>query len=67
MATPKKKVSRSRRNMRRFAAGNRLGKTTVVTCPSCNEPTRPHRICACGFYAGKSVLPARTPSAQPQA
>ena len=44
MAVPKKKVSRSRRNMRRFAAGNRLDKTTVVNCPSCNEPTRPHRI-----------------------
>jgi large subunit ribosomal protein L32 len=58
MAVPKKKVSKSRRNMRRFAAGNKLGKTTVVVCPSCSEPTRPHRICACGMYAGKSVLPA---------
>ncbi len=56
MAVPKKKVSKSRRNMRRFAAGNKLDKTTVVTCPSCSEPTRPHRICACGFYDGKSVL-----------
>lgn len=56
MAVPKKKVSKSRRNMRRFAAGNRLEKTTVVTCPSCSEPTRPHRICACGAYNGKTVL-----------
>ena len=56
MAVPKKKVSRSRRNMRRFAGGNRLDKPTVVTCPSCNEPKRPHRICACGFYDGKQVL-----------
>jgi large subunit ribosomal protein L32 len=59
MATPKKKVSRSRRNMRRFAAGNRLEKTTITTCPSCNELTRPHRICGCGQYNGKQVLPAR--------
>jgi large subunit ribosomal protein L32 len=58
MAVPKKKVSKSRRNMRRFAAGNKLDKTTVVTCPSCSEPTRPHRICACGFYGGKAVLPS---------
>lgn len=58
MAVPKKKVSRSRRNMRRFAGGNRLEKTTVVTCPSCSEPTRPHRVCHCGSYNGKSVLPA---------
>ncbi len=59
MATPKKKVSRSRRNMRRFAAGNQLDKPTTTTCPACSEPTRPHRICNCGFYAGKAVLPAR--------
>lgn len=56
MAVPKKKVSRSRRNMRRFAAGNKLDKTTVVTCSSCQEPTRPHRVCACGNYDGKTVL-----------
>ena len=60
MAVPKKKVSRSRRNMRRFAAGNKLDKPTTVTCTSCNEPTRPHRICGCGFYAGKAVLPSPT-------
>ncbi len=64
MAVPKKKVSKSRRNMRRFAAGNKLDKTTVVTCPSCSEPTRPHRICACGFYNEKSVLPARRTQVQ---
>ena len=58
MATPKKKVSKSRRNMRRFAAGNKLGKTTTVTCPACSEITRPHRICKCGSYAGKQILPA---------
>lgn len=56
MAVPKKKVSRSRRNMRRFASGNQLDKPTPATCPSCNEPTRPHRVCACGFYKGKEIL-----------
>jgi large subunit ribosomal protein L32 len=65
MAVPKKKVSRSRRNMRRFAGGNRLAKTTIVTCSSCNEPTRPHRVCHCGFYAGKLVLP-QAPEIQAQ-
>ena len=58
MATPKKKVSKSRRNMRRFAAGNKLQKTTVVTCSACSEPKRPHRICRCGQYDGKAILPA---------
>ena len=67
MATPKKKVSRSRRNMRRFASGNQLDKPTVITCPNCSEPTRPHRVCgSCGFYEGKSVVPARK-QAQAQA
>ena len=56
MATPKKKVSRSRRNMRRFASGNKLGKPTIVTCSSCNEPTRPHSVCACGNYRGETVI-----------
>lgn len=59
MAVPKKKVSRSRRNMRRFAGGNRLGKPTVVTCSNCNELRRPHTICGCGFYDGKAVLPSK--------
>jgi len=56
MAVPKKKVSRSRRNMRRFASGNKLAKPTGATCTNCNEPTRPHRVCKCGFYSGKAVL-----------
>jgi len=56
MATPKKKISRSRRNMRRFAAGNALEKVTLTNCPACSEPVRPHRVCKCGNYAGKSVL-----------
>ena len=67
MATPKKKISRSRRNMRRFAAGNKLEKTTVVSCTSCGEPTRPHRVCACGAYAGKAVLPSKKAAAEAQA
>jgi large subunit ribosomal protein L32 len=65
MAVPKKKVSKSRRNMRRFAAGNQLAKPTVINCPSCSEPTRPHRVCGCGHYKGNAVLPA--PAAQVQA
>ena len=59
MATPKKNVSKSRRNMRRFSGGNALAKPTTVLCPSCSEPTRPHRVCNCGFYAAKQVLPSK--------
>lgn len=64
MATPKKKVSRSRRNMRRFASGNRLEKPTYATCPACSELKRPHRVCTCGSYDQKQVLPARVQPTQ---
>ena len=53
MATPKKKVSRSRRNMRRFAAGNKLGKPTVVVSPIDQERTRPHRVTRALIAAGR--------------
>ncbi|OFZ21971.1 MAG: 50S ribosomal protein L32 [Bdellovibrionales bacterium GWB1_55_8] len=60
MATPKKKSSRSRRNMRRFAAGNKLDKPTGATCSNCNEVSRPHRVCSsCGHYEGKAILPGK--------
>jgi ribosomal protein L32 len=44
MATPKKKISRSRRNMRRFAGGNRLEKPEIITSVVDQSLTRPHRI-----------------------
>lgn len=44
MAVPKKKISRSRRNMRRFAGGNQLEKPTGIVCPITNTVRRPHRI-----------------------
>lgn len=45
MAVPKKKSSRSRSNMRRFAGFNRLSPVTVTKCPECGEQVRPHSIC----------------------
>lgn len=59
MAVPKKKVSRSRRNMRRFSAAYKLDPVTTVTCPSCSEPKRPHTVCKCGGYEGKQVRAVR--------
>jgi large subunit ribosomal protein L32 len=64
MAVPKKKTSKSRRNMRRYASGNAMEKVQLMTCPNCNETTRPHRICDCGFYAGKKVLAKRQKSTE---
>ena len=55
MAVPFRKVSKTRKRMRRthlkkVAAG-------LVTCPNCKEAIRPHRACPnCGFYKGKEVI-----------
>lgn len=56
MAVPKKKTSRSKRDMRR-ANHDRVAAPTVINCPSCNELMVPHRVCpACGQYKGREVV-----------
>jgi large subunit ribosomal protein L32 len=55
MAVPKKKVSRSRRNMRR--AHDSLSRTGYVECPNCGEHKLPHHVCPdCGHYKGREVF-----------
>ncbi len=55
MAVPKKKTSKSKRDMRR--SHDSLSSPGISVCPQCNEPKEPHRVCAsCGFYKGKDVL-----------
>ncbi|HEX5774148.1 MAG TPA: 50S ribosomal protein L32, partial [Geomobilimonas sp.] len=52
MAVPKKKTSKSRKNMRR--AHDFLTPPNVSTCPQCKAPKLPHRACpSCGTYKGK--------------
>lgn len=54
-AVPKRKVSKSRKNMRR--AHHFLTTPSSATCPKCNEPRAPHRVCRfCGSYDGRQVL-----------
>lgn len=54
MAVPKKKVSRSRRNMRR--SHHALRAPNLVECPNCGERKLPHHLCrACGYYGGREV------------
>ncbi len=54
MAQPKKKTSKSRKNMRR--AHDHVQVPNVVYC-ECGEPTLPHRVCSvCGTYKGRQVL-----------
>ena len=55
MAVPKKKISKSRRDMRR--AHEALTAAAHVECPNCGETKRPHHICsACGYYDGREVV-----------
>jgi len=55
MAVPKKKTSKSRRNMRR--SHHALKPETYVECSNCGEMKRPHHLCpACGYYDGREVV-----------
>ncbi|CAH2030995.1 50S ribosomal protein L32 [Trichlorobacter ammonificans] len=57
MAVPKKKTSKSRKNMRR--AHDFMTAPSLSVCPQCNEAKMPHRACpSCGTYKGKQVAGA---------
>ncbi len=57
MAVPKKKTSKSRKNMRR--AHDFLTPPNVSTCPQCKAPKLPHRACpSCGMYKGMEIIKA---------
>jgi len=55
MAVPKKKTSKSKKNMRR--SHDAVSAPGISTCPQCQEPKQPHRVCSnCGTYKGKEVI-----------
>jgi large subunit ribosomal protein L32 len=55
MAVPKRRVSPSRRDMRR--SHHALNAFAPATCSHCKAPKLSHRVCpACGFYDGKEVI-----------
>ncbi|PCJ59823.1 MAG: 50S ribosomal protein L32 [Rhodospirillaceae bacterium] len=58
MAVPKKKVSQSRRNMRRSHDALKL--VNYMECPNCGELKRSHHVCsACGQYRGRDVVESK--------
>ncbi|HXX70141.1 MAG TPA: 50S ribosomal protein L32 [Polyangiaceae bacterium] len=58
MAVPKRRKSRSKRDMRR-AQHDKVTAPNLVPCPNCGEPVVSHRACAsCGHYRGRQVKPA---------
>lgn len=55
MAVPRKKISKSRRNMRRSHLA--LSVVNCVPCPNCGESKLPHHVCKnCGVYNGRQTL-----------
>jgi large subunit ribosomal protein L32 len=56
MAVPKRKVSKSRRDMRR-AHDALVAPTAIDKCPNCGEFKARHRLCEnCGQYRGRQVF-----------
>jgi len=59
MAVPKKKVSSSRRDMRR--SHEAITAANHAECPNCGELKRPHHVCAaCGYYDGREVVASKS-------
>jgi large subunit ribosomal protein L32 len=57
MALPKRKKSKSRRDMRRSHDHAKM--PNPARCPQCHEPVLPHHVCLeCGSYRGKTLIEA---------
>jgi large subunit ribosomal protein L32 len=55
MAVPKRKTSKSRRDMRR--THKKTAALSITTCAQCGEPKRPHHLCmSCGTYKGRTLM-----------
>ncbi|HEV2291204.1 MAG TPA: 50S ribosomal protein L32 [Gemmatimonadales bacterium] len=55
MAVPKRKMSKSRKRLRRGHHSGAGMKTQP--CPRCSSPKLPHRVCpTCGYYRGKKAV-----------
>ncbi len=56
MPNPKRKHTRSRRDLRR-SSNSKLEAKNLVACSNCGAARLPHNICPkCGFYRGKMVV-----------
>ena len=60
MAVPFRKVSKTRRDMRR--THYKVTANGLVKCPNCGEMIRPHRVCdKCGFTPSAGEKPRFCP------
>ncbi|MDQ6979337.1 MAG: 50S ribosomal protein L32 [Mariprofundaceae bacterium] len=54
MAVPKRKTSKSKRNMRRAHDG--VTPVNAQSCTNCGEPVRSHHACVhCGTYKDRQI------------
>ena len=59
MPVPKRKTSKSRRDMR--SSTKFIRPQSVTSCKQCNEPNLPHQVCTeCGYYKGRKVLATKS-------
>jgi len=55
MAVPKRRTSKSKRNMRR--AHQKISAPHLVSCPQCHELKPTHRVCLnCGHYKDREAV-----------
>lgn len=65
MPVPKRKLSRSRRDMRSANKFLDLILFKICSTKDCNNPILPHIVCdKCGFYKGRKVLEIRIKKAK---
>ena len=54
MAVPQRRISKTRKRMRRTHF--KLSVSGLVTCPQCGAMIKSHPVCPkCGYYAGKAT------------
>ena len=55
MAVPKRKTSKSKRDMRR--THKKTAAPNLTTCAQCGETKLPHHVCMnCGTYKGRTYI-----------
>ncbi|MEZ4409027.1 MAG: 50S ribosomal protein L32 [Polyangiales bacterium] len=64
MAVPKRRTSRTKRDMRR-ANHDKLSAPAISRCSNCGETKRPHYVCAsCGHYDGRAIVEKSSDTAE---
>ena len=56
MPNPRRKISRSKRDMRRQSWAGKMNMAHLSNCENCGEKKIPHNVCPhCGYYKGRAI------------